>query len=76
MPDHDGPFEYSFHATVSSAGARLLVVGKPTDEPRGQYRPITVWDAVSVRVADHDKNQPARKQGIRRRGGPASGTTR
>ena len=54
-----GPFEYSFHATVSSDGARLLVVGKAKDEPRGQYRPITVWDAVSVRVADHDKSMRA-----------------
>ncbi len=55
-----GPFEYSFHATLSPDGARLLVVGKAKDEPRGQYRPITVWDlATGLRVGDHEKSMRA-----------------
>lgn len=55
-----GPFDYSFHATLSPDGARLLVVGKAPNEPRGQYRPITVWDlATGARIGDHEKSMRA-----------------
>jgi hypothetical protein len=39
-----GPFEYSFHATISPDGARLVVVGKVKGEAGAPYRPVSVWD--------------------------------